>query len=225
MGAGGNKLFLPLQGIPILYYTLSQLNSLPAVTRIFPVIREDEAGDLAAMLEAHGALQKLMPPVWGGKERSDSVRNGLTRVLSDPGSPVVMVHDGARPFVDQAMLERLEKAAQAACALPVLPVADTTRQLDGPLELPTTGDQSTRVIDRGHLALTQTPQAFPVKWIEQVFFTDQAKRAQLTDEGSYFEAAGLPVVLVLGAKGNLKLTHPEDLALAEALFSLQKNKE
>ncbi len=216
MGAGGNKLYLPLCGKPILYYTLANLAALPQISRIFPIIRQDEL-ELFQGLEP---LDKLQAPVWGAAERPDSVREGLKALLAKGQASIVMVHDGARPFIDEALIQRLAKAAQGACALPVLPVADTVREVDqAGQSLPTRPGDSTKVLDRSRLFLAQTPQAFPRKWVEEVFLQEAALRQKLTDEGSYFEALGKPVVLVEGRAENFKITYPSDLLRAEAILA------
>ena len=212
MGAKGNKLFLPLAGKPLLHHTLTNLAQSPLVGGLHLVVRPGEESQIEAMLTQFGAIPKLKGMIPGGAERPDSVRNGLRHLLAQQLGGVVMVHDGARPLVHASLIERLFRAAfEGACALPVLPVADTTRQVEG---------NNSFVVNRANLRLTQTPQAFPLAWVEEVFFSPQAQNQHLTDEGAYFEAAGKPVTLVQGDAFTKKITEPSDLAWAEAMLPL-----
>lgn len=212
MQAGGNKLFLPLAGRPLLHHTLTNLAKSPLVGGLHLVLRPGEEGLIQDMFARFGALPQVKSLIPGGAERPDSVRQGLRHLQSLGLGGVVMVHDGARPLVKPALIERLFRAAfEGACSLPVLPVADTTRQVN---------ESKSFVVDRSQLRLTQTPQAFPLAWVEEVFFATQAQGLHLTDEGAYFEAAGKPVTLVPGDPFAKKITEPADLAWAEAMLPL-----
>jgi len=212
MGAEGNKLFLPLAGKPLLHHTLTNLAKSPLVGGLHLVVRPGEEGLIQEMFARFGALPLVKSLILGGAERPDSVRNGLRHLLALGQGGVVMVHDGARPLVTCDLLERLFRAAfEGACSLPVLPVADTTRQVEG---------ERSFVVDRKNLRLTQTPQAFPLAWAEEAFFAPRAMALHLTDEGAYFETAGKPVTLVAGDPFAKKITQPADLAWAEAMLPL-----
>lgn len=207
MGSKGNKIFLALEGKPILFHTLKALSRLPNLGRVILLVRPEEEGEIGALVDSLGAVDLKWVMVHGGPERADSVRNGLKYLAANPGAPVVMTHDAARPFVDAPLVERLLLALQThKAAVPALPVAETTRRL-GP-------EGRTEVVDRNGLYLTQTPQAFWAQWIKPVFLAPEALSLTLTDEAGYFERLGHQVALVEGAPTNLKITKPADLLLA-----------
>ena len=208
MGSKGNKIFLALEGKPILLHTLRALSGLPNLGRVILLVRPDEEQEIAALLGSMGEGNLRWQLVHGGAERADSVRNGLKYLADNPGAPVVMTHDAARPFLDQTLVLRLLQALEThEAAVPALPVAETTRRLGQ--------NGRTEVADRTGLYLNQTPQAFWAKWIKPVFLAPEASCLTLTDEAGYFERLGHSVALVEGAPTNLKITKPADLVLAE----------
>lgn len=138
--------------------------------------------------------------VAGGPSRAASVRNGLVAVPSD--ADIICVHDAARPLATPDIYERVvhEVRSGAAGAVPVVPVTDTIRSVDG------------GVVDRSTLQAVQTPQAFRAELLRAAH-TDAA---DATDDASLVEAAGYAVVAVDGHPRNIKITHPDDLTAAEA---------
>jgi len=207
MGGSVNKLLLIVGGRSIFYHTLSNIAKLGTAGRLLVLCREEEQSLLEQ--EVKGVDWGDLELVWlrGGKERSDSVRNGLDYLLKNPQASVVLTHDGARPFLTSRLVAELVAGLeQFEVTVPAMPVSETTRrQLVG----------KTEVVDREQLYLIQTPQAFKAKSIEQVFFSPESLEAPLTDEASFFEAANLSVGLVPGEIKNIKLTRPDDLRLAE----------
>ncbi|MGK0291147.1 MAG: 2-C-methyl-D-erythritol 4-phosphate cytidylyltransferase, partial [bacterium] len=154
MQAAKNKMFLEIYGVPILYRTLKQLEKSPLIQRILIVLKKGEKNDFQALLDQFGAIPKIMGIVYGGKERVDSVKNGLAFLEKNNASDIVMVHDGARPFFSPQLIENLVKGVnEIGAAVPVLPLEDTIRQKTGT-------STSATVIDRNLLMRTQTPQAF-----------------------------------------------------------------
>jgi 2-C-methyl-D-erythritol 4-phosphate cytidylyltransferase len=139
----------------------------------------------------------------GGASRSASVRRGLDVV---PPDAVVLVHDAARPLASPALFERVVAAVRegAAAAVPVVPVSDTIRDVDG------------GVVDRERLRAVQTPQGFPAA----VLRAAHAGAPEGTDDAGLVEATGAAVVLVEGEPTNLKITGPQDLAVATLLAEL-----
>ena len=207
MCAGVNKMFIEIDNIPVLYRTLVQLDLTPCVV----VIKESDKDAFGQMLSEYGPLTKIQAILPGGKERSDSVRVGLKYVLDDQQSNVVMVHDGARPFVSSGLIVRLVQAScVSGAAIPVVRISETVRQKTEP---------GTKVVDRSTLYITQTPQAFRHELIKPGFFDNGQLELQLTDEGAYLENIGIPVEMIEGEKHNIKLTTPEDLAWAKWILS------
>ncbi|MBU3917237.1 2-C-methyl-D-erythritol 4-phosphate cytidylyltransferase, partial [bacterium] len=145
-----NKMFLEINGVPILYWTLLRLNKCRLVGRIILVSREQEIQKVKEMINKFGRLLKLKKIIEGGMERSDSVRNGLKYILENPESSIIMTHDGARPFFTNAMILRLKEATvSTGASIPVLGINETTRR-----EI---AKDMAEVIDRNSLFITQTP--------------------------------------------------------------------
>ncbi len=143
--------------------------------------------------------------VAGGRRRRDSVACGLAALPSS--TKRVLVHDVARPFVSKALVARL-MACSAPCVIPVIPIPDTVKEVDG--------DRVVRTLPRARLAAVQTPQLFDFGLLERAL---RATAADATDEAGLVEALGEPVQTVPGAPQNLKITTPTDLIVAGALLS------
>lgn len=204
LGAPLPKQYLPLAGEPLLRHTLRALASHPRIDGVRAVIHPD---DRAHYNEAARGLD-LLPPVSGGAQRQDSARLGLESLIEiDP--EMVAIHDGARPFVDGALVDRVLDALEGAPgAIPALPVADTIkRERDGRI---------VETVERSKLWRAQTPQAFRFRAILAAH--RGAKGLKLPDDAAVAERDGLAVSLVMGSEANLKVTTPEDLARAEGVL-------
>ena len=205
VGSALPKQFLELRGKPILYYSiLAFIDALPGV-HIVLVLPEGHMG------RAQDALQGIkgaasVRTVAGGATRYASVAAGLKEV---PSEAIVLVHDGARPLVTPELILRCYEGARIhGSAIPVVPVADSIRQLTA---------EGSRIIDRDDLRSVQTPQAFRAGLLQAAF--RQPYQPAFTDEASVVESMGGAIHLVEGARSNLKITTPEDLVIAEALLA------
>lgn len=201
LGAPLPKQYLPLAGEPLLRHTLKALTAHPRIHGVRAVIHPDDGVHYRAA--ARGL--DLLEPVFGGAERQDSVRLGLESLLErDP--EVVAIHDGARPFVDAALIDRvLDAIDETPGAIPALPVADTLKRgRDG---------RVVETVERAQLWRVQTPQAFRFRPILDAHRAAAGKK--LTDDAAVAEHAGLAVSLVMGSEENCKVTTAEDLLRAE----------
>lgn len=149
----------------------------------------------------------------GGAERQQSVLAGLD-AITDPAPPVVLVHDAARPLVPPDVVERVVGAVEAGAraVIPVVPVTDTVRRVDG---------DTSELLDRSRLRAVQTPQGF-----DRVTLVGAHRRyaaTPVTDDATLCELAGHPVALVDGSTDALKITHPFDVVVAEALLARRAN--
>jgi 2-C-methyl-D-erythritol 4-phosphate cytidylyltransferase len=200
---GVDKLLQPLGGRPLLAHSLAVFAGRPRIERLIVVASEANLEAVRA-LAAYFAGISVVP---GGARRRDSVLCGLQAL---EGCDIVVVHDGARPLVTAALIDAaLDGALEAGAALCAVPVADTVKRANA------TGLVEATVA-RDALWLAQTPQAFRAELLRRAH---AATEVDATDDAALVELLGEPVRLVPGSRDNLKVTTPEDLALAEALIA------
>ena len=207
-GGDGPKALVPLGGRPLLEYALGALAAAPSVGMIV-VAAPEEAVDAVAGLARRVAGRKAAAVVPGGPDRQASVAQGLAALPAGP--EIVVVHDGARPLVPVPLIEAVAAAAaEGGAATAAIPVDDTVkRAADGWVRT---------TIDRAGLFRIQTPQAFRRSVLEAAHREAERTGFRGTDDAALVENLGRPVRLVPGAALNLKVTVPDDLALAEALL-------
>ena len=207
IGAGVNKVLLPLAGAPILAWTLSALRASPHIGALVIVVGE---GDEEAVSRVCQTLGLECTIARGGETRADSVWAGL-RVCLDLGSELVAIHDGARPFVSPEVIGRaVLLAAERGAAGAALPTSDTIKRVDS----------RGRVLDtprRLGLRSMQTPQAFRLSIVWHAYELAGEMAATMTDDCEVVERAGYPVHLSSGDPTNLKITYDIDRVLAEAI--------
>lgn len=208
-GGGEPKQFRRIAGVPMLLRALRPFTAHPEVAQIVVVL----AADIAAapppwLAELDGGLLTF---VAGGEERTDSVRNGLAALR--PDCTLVLVHDGARPFIDRMVVDRvIARARGGAGVVPALMVSDTLKKVTG------SSAEVAETVSRDGLYRAQTPQGFPVALLRKAFAAKTSPGYVPTDEASLVEATGVGlVVLVEGSALNLKITTPDDFVLAEAI--------
>ena len=204
LGAGRPKALRELAGEPVLVHAVRGLRACPSVG---PIVVAAPVADVDAVRDQLAAYDVLV--VAGGAERQDSVRAALAALPAEVD--LVLVHDAARCLTPVEVVERVVAALRsgAPAVVPVLPVADTVKQV--------AGDRVVRTVDRAALVSVQTPQGFLRAVLEQAH-ADGA--AGLTDDAGLVEAMGAPVVTVPGADEAFKVTRPLDLLLAEALLAM-----
>jgi len=214
MGLGYNKLLAEICGKPVIEWTVRNFAESGLIDRIVLVVNSDEKDVFRSIAEHYTGMVNIILAE-GGTTRQDSVYNGL-KALGD-SVEVVLVHDGARPFADKAMIWRsIEYARKFGAACAGMPVKETIKKVSSDnfvIETP----------ERSGLWCAQTPQAFKTGVIVKAY--EEAYRRGLTgtDDASLAEAAGFNVVMFEGSYNNLKLTSPEDLILAEQLLRKEFN--
>lgn len=214
MGAGENKVLLDLAGAPVIVHTLRVFETDPSCKGIVLVIRNDEKEQFRALVEDY-RLKKVRTFAEGGKERQESVRSGLAVIKMDQ-EEIVLIHDGARPFITHREIARVtEAAAESGAALLAVPVKDTIKQV--------TDFTVERTLERKSLWAAQTPQAFRLFLIRRAHQESLETHFMGTDDVSLVEQMGLPVKIVEGSYRNIKLTTPEDLVIAQTF--LQRGEE
>jgi 2-C-methyl-D-erythritol 4-phosphate cytidylyltransferase len=204
---GPDKLFSPLGGRPLLARTLAAFQDCSAIDRVVLVLAAESLAQGLTLAEEEG-FSKVRTVCPGGRRRQDSVREGL-EVLGS--CAWVVIHDGARPLVTARLIEEgLAAAQETGAAVCALPAQDTVKRVDAQ-------GRVVRTLDRRRLWLIQTPQVFRYDILRQAH---KRSRRPATDDAALVERLGHRVQVYPGSPRNLKVTTPEDLALAEALLKL-----
>ena len=215
LGAGGPKQYAPLLGVPMVQRTIAALDACPVVTALVVVVNAEDVDYCAAEIVAE-RFEKVVAVVGGGHERAFSVRNGLARLSADTALLYAGVHDGARPLVTCAdvdrVVARLDADPTLQGALLGVPSTDTVKLVD----------------DHGLIAETpsrrrvwraQTPQIFRWEVLLAAYAQPDDVLLAATDDASLVERLGGRVAMVEGSPENLKVTDPLDLRLAEHLLA------
>ena len=199
MGGGTNKILLPLEGMPILAYSLSTFAQCPFVAQIVIVARREDMAAVEGLAQEWG---KKVSVVEGGRERQESVYLGLQAL--GPDIEWVLVHDAARPFVTQEMIENVLAACKEHSAATVaVPVTDTIKVVEG--------DLVQKTLPRDKLWAVQTPQAFLRELLVSAHQSAAAEGVIVTDDCALVERFGGRVVVVSGDYSNIKITTAADL--------------
>ena len=213
IGGDTPKQYRLLAGVPVLLRALRPFTTHPEVAQVALVLPPADAAAPPDFLR--GLAGDGLTLVAGGAERRDSVRAGLAALR--PDCAIVLVHDAARPFVDRAVVDAVIRHARAGDgAVAAVPLSDTLKEA--------AADDATRVartIPRDRLWRAQTPQGFPRALLVRAFAAADAGAAA-TDDAMLVEACGGTVRLVPDRVRNLKITTPEDLALAELLVGEER---
>ena len=206
MGTALPKQFLELAGRPVLYHTLRAFVQAISNIHLILVLPPHQLSYAQMALQAFGDARLDVELVAGGETRFHSVQNGLRSV---PEDAIVAVHDGVRCLATPELIRRcFAQAETLRSAIPVIPVSDSIREVEG---------ASSNPLDRTRLRAVQTPQTFQASLLLPAY--QQAWREDFTDEATVAEAFGEKVHLIEGERSNLKITTPDDLILAEAILS------
>jgi 2-C-methyl-D-erythritol 4-phosphate cytidylyltransferase len=218
MGAQIRKQFLMLEDQPVLIRTLDAFDRHPGMDAIIGVVPESDMDFCRNQMIGPLKFSCSVHLVSGGISRQDSVVNGVRRALTladDSRHSLVFIHDGVRPFVTATLLDRLrETATRTGACIPVLPVTDTLKQVNDQGRIIAT-------VDRSCLFRAQTPQVFRLDRIARALAHAESTGFTGTDDASVMTHAGFDVATVPGDPANIKLTTPQDLALARHLILSQ----
>lgn len=209
MKADINKQFLKIRGKEVIAHTIDKFYNNKNIGEIIIVVREDEKEFFKAnIIDKYG--YKNIKIAFGGQERQDSVYNGL-KVL-DKNCEIVLIHDGARPFVTDEIIEKSIKCAQKYnCAIVGVPVKDTIKIVNENNDVCDTPNRNT-------LWSIQTPQVFDYSLIMNAHEKAKADEYYGTDDSMLMEYLGYNVKVVEGSYNNIKITTPEDLKIAEEIL-------
>ncbi|MDO3384481.1 2-C-methyl-D-erythritol 4-phosphate cytidylyltransferase [Gilvimarinus sp. SDUM040013] len=210
MGGSHPKQYQSMCGKSILEHTLDKLLSVCAIEKVVVALSPGDAYWPALACRHHPKIVSVA----GGDERADSVLNALQYLLAEAAEDDwVLVHDAARPCVRVHDIETLIQRAGAAGAILATPLSDTVKQVS---------DQAiTATLDRSQLWAAQTPQMFPLRALHDALQSALDKQLQVTDEASAMELAGWRPAVVPAGRDNIKVTHPQDLVLAELILTQQ----
>ena len=209
MGAKGDKILLELGGCPIVAHTWQRFDEAGCIDEIVMVVREGMQATFRELGERY-QFRKKVALVVGGKERQDSVWNGLEAL--SPGTEIVAIQDAARPCTSPPLIAATVAAArETGAAVAAQAITDTIKESrDGRL--------IERTMDRSQLWAVQTPQTFRVEIIRRALSEVRQRGLLVTDDTAACELIGQPVRLVVSAQPNPKVTRLEDLPCIEALL-------
>jgi 2-C-methyl-D-erythritol 4-phosphate cytidylyltransferase len=204
------KQFRWIAGKPMLLHSLQTFMARADVVSVVCVLPREFVADPPPWIfqcDVHRLLISV-----GGRTRTESVQHGLEDLANE--AQIALVHDAARPLVDDAMIGRViatVREGNGVCAVPGLPVVDTIKEVD-------TAGRVVRTVDRARLWRVQTPQGFPRDAIERAHREARAANVSATDDAALCERIGLPVVIVPGSERAAKVTEDSDFERLESLF-------
>jgi len=214
MGTDRAKQYLSLADKPILIHTLQVFQDTPLIDEIILVVPPADVSSMEKTALKDYGLSKVRNVVPGGRERQDSVRNGLGVVRDD--HDIVVIHDAVRCFVSQELIAAaIDGAAKHKAVTTGVPVRDTVKKVfpDGWVD---------KTIVRQDLWLTQTPQAFQTDILKKAYEAAYDEGFCGTDDAELVERLGIPVMMLKGACKNIKITTPEDLSFGRSLIGTRE---
>ena len=220
MGSDIPKQFLPIGGKPVLMRTLERFREYSPTLQIILVLPKAQQDywrqlcqEYAFPLPSEGVGGDSYLLADGGETRFHSVQHGLA-LIPDDVEGVVGVHDGVRPFPSIDVIRNCyETARQAKAVIPVIPVVETLRHLEGAANV-----QRSQTVPRNDYRLVQTPQCFDIQLLKAANRVADGSPVGFTDDASVVEAFGFDITLVDGNRENIKITTPYDIIVAEAII-------
>jgi len=207
------KPLVVLDGKPLIWYSLAALGRHRAIHTIVVVGNAGNLSRIEHIIQRY-RIPKVSALVVGGRRRQDSVRAGLRAVGAE--ADLILIHDAARPFIEQGILSAaLQQAAHTGAAIVGVPVVSTIKELKTQKSKLKTNYLVSRTLDRKGLWEIQTPQVFRRELIVRAY--RKFGRTEVTDDAMLVEKLGKPVSVVMGSYNNIKITTPEDLVLARAI--------
>ena len=219
MGSDIPKQFLPIGNKPVLMRTMERFREYSADLQIILVLPETQQDYWQELCNKYN-FQVEYQLANGGPTRFHSVQNGLA-LIPDDAEGVVGVHDGVRPFPAIEVIRNCYETARTAKAvIPVIPVVETVRHLEGQLHNVPVPVCNSRTVPRDEYRLVQTPQTFDIQLLKAA--NRQPYNDGFTDDASIVESYGHAITLVEGNRENIKITTPYDIVVAEAIIKSQQ---
>ena len=207
MGGDVPKQFLPLAGKIVLMHTLDCMAVAEPEAHLILALPHDQQDEWQRLCREYG-YERMHTVVDGGDTRFHTVSNALSLV---PQGALVAIHDGVRPLVSARVVrEAFATAMKCGAAIPVMPVVESLRCVDG---------DTSHAVERSVYRAVQTPQVFDSTRLKAAYSV--AYRPEFTDDASVYEAAGHVVTLIEGNRENIKITIPQDIALAQLILAQQ----
>jgi len=201
------KPFIPIIGKPILFYTLKKFENCELIDQIYLVINGSEKEYCLKNVILKYRFKKVQELILGGDTRQMSVFNGLNLIDSD--ADIVVIHDGARPLVNEKIiLESIKTSQKYGAVVAAIPSKDTIKEVENNFFIHTT-------LDREKIWRAQTPQTFKYKLILSAYKKAFKSGYFATDDAALLEKSGYKVKMIKGSEENIKITSPFDIAIAE----------
>jgi 2-C-methyl-D-erythritol 4-phosphate cytidylyltransferase len=205
------KQLLILNKNPIIHYSIDLFEKVDLINEIVIVAHKDIIPEIKSLRVSY-KYKKVVAVIEGGKERQDSIKNGID-YLSQAPPDVVLIHDAVRPFIKQDMVKGLIKASEEhSCVVPSINLKDTIKSTQDGLFFEET-------MDRKLFRLIQTPQVFNYKLIKDAYTNIYNSQTTFTDDSSLVEKMGVKPFNYLGDEQNIKITTPFDLKMAEFIIT------
>ncbi len=214
MGSEENKIFLPLGGYPVLYWSLKIFEDCPRINQIIVAAAQEEIPRISQITAEYG-FGKVQDIVAGGETRAESVRACLSSIAKR--CRTVLIHDGARPLLAMADVEKIIDTVEETHQGAILgvPLSDTLHQVGENMQISNT-------IVRSSCWRAQTPQCFPKGVLLGAYGAYDGKKT-VTDDASLVRAIGGIVRVIHGSRENIKITDPIDIKLAETILAERMN--
>lgn len=210
MKKGVNKIFLPLLGKPMIYHTIKTFQACRLIDEIVLVTGKKDIRRMHEIKKQY-VFNKIKNIVAGGKERQDSVCNGLMSIKNAENGDIVAVHNGSNPLVrEEEIINCINAAKKYGAAAAGFPLKDTIKKIKN--------DFVEETIGRQNIYQIQTPQAAKYGLFVEAFKKAKAKKLKVTDDASLVEALGKKVKIVHCSYENIKITAQEDIRIAEGIL-------
>ena len=207
MNAKISKLFIPIFGKPILAYTIEKFEQCNFIEKIYLIVNQEEGDFYSKDIILKYNFSKVQELIAGGETRQDSVYNGL-KVL-DPDTDIVAIHDGARPLIEETIIqESIEAAQEFGAAIAAIPLKDTVKRSGKDFFINET-------LNRQEIWRAQTPQTFKYSIILSAYHQAYKDKFFATDDAGIVERYGYKVKMIIGSEENIKITTPFDIIIAE----------
>ncbi|MDI6861547.1 MAG: IspD/TarI family cytidylyltransferase [Caldisericia bacterium] len=204
-----DKIFYNINSYPLIFYTLIPFIKCNKVEKIVLVLSKEKSHE---GVELFKNFNKIVAIVEGGKERKESVLNGLKYFYENEKIDYVLIHDGARPNIKIELIEKvIQNLDENSCVIPVISVTETIKYIEN--------KNTIKTLDRDKLFITQTPQGFP--FLKLYNLLNRYLYEKFFDESTLFEKEGLPIKIIDGDIENIKVTYKSDIL--KVLDFIKKN--